>query len=194
MNKTKVTGLNRKKTDTKWQHCLKRIGPLLPLIWVAAGCATADVKPVYPAPEAGAPVSILKLDNTMADSAWALQVKTAIGLIVTVDGFSPIEKAKLKSGQLGASKQLLPTGISEIRLPAGSHTLTHTAKVLAKKPYHFDPVSISFDTEAGRTYVVRFKNTTTLLKLCYSVEYEGWSSEQTSQWPNEVRQANPLGR
>ena len=176
-------------------RAVKWLGPLLPVVWLGAGCATNNVKPAYPTPAADAPVSILKLDNSMAALVWALQVKTAIGLSVTVDGFSPLEKAQLKSGgQLGGSKQLLPKGVTEIRLPAGSHTLAHTGKVLANKPYHFDPVSISFDTEAGKTYVVRFKNTTTLLKLRYSVEYGGWSTEQSSQWPTEVQSGSLFSR
>ncbi|MGO9199652.1 MAG: hypothetical protein ACLQM8_03825 [Limisphaerales bacterium] len=196
MTKTNTPTENDSKYRNGSWRAAKWIGPLLPVIWLAAGCSTAQVKPAYPAPEAGAPASILKLDNTMADSMWAAQLKAGIGLKVTVDGFSPLEKAKLKGGgQIGATKQLLPKGVTELRLPSGSHTLVHEGKVLGRSRYYFNPVSISFDTEPGKTYVVRFKNSTTLMKLQYAVEYEGWSSEQTSQWPNEIKFANPiLGR
>ena len=176
-----------------WMRAVKWVGPLLPVVWLGMGCTTAKVKPAYPALESGAPASTLKLDNTMAASMFAIQVTAPIGLVVTVDGFSPLEKDKLKSGgQLGASKQLLPKGITEIPLPAGSHTLTHTGRVLGKSPYHFNPVNMSFDTEEGKTYVIRFRNKSTLGKLRYAVEYEGWGTEQSSQWPAEVGVANPI--
>lgn len=160
---------------------------------LATGCATP--KPVYPAADAGTATSVLKIDNTMADSMFALQWNAAIGLRMTVDGFSPLDKSKLTSGGQISSKQFVPKGITEVRLPAGSHTLVHEGKVLGRSIYYFKPVTNSFETEEGKTYTIRFKNTTTPMNLRYAVEYEGWNTEQTSQWPSEVRYANPiLGR
>jgi hypothetical protein len=88
--------------------------------------------------------------------------------------------------------EILPKGTTELRLPVGSHVLVHTAKILQDKIYYFKPVNMSFETEAGKTYVIHFKNTSTATKLHYAIEYEGWSSEQSSQWPNEVGVANPM--
>ena len=168
-------------------------GPLLLAVGLTTGCATVDPKPAYPALDSGTAASVLKLDNTMATSMWAMQVKAPIGLKVTVDGFSALEKAKLKSGgQLGPSGQYLPKGITEVRLAAGSHTLTHTGSVLGKGMYYFNPVNMAFDTEEGKSYVLRFKQRGTLLKMAYTIEYEGWGREQSSQWPNEVSIANPI--
>ena len=121
-----------------------------------------------------------------------MQFKAAIGVKVTVDGFSPLEQSKLKTGGQWQSKQLLPKGVTEVRLPAGSHTLVHEARVLGNSPYHSNPVSLGFETEEGKTYLIRFKNTTAAFKLRYAIEYEGWSTEQTSQWQNEFPAANPM--
>ena len=163
---------------------------LVALACGVTGCATVT-KPVYPAAEAGGSASVLKLDNTMSDSMFAMELYAPVGLKITVDGFSPLEQGKLKSGhQLFQSKQFLPKGVTEVRLPAGSHTLTHTGQPLANTPLSFNPVTMSFDTEEGKTYVIRFKKASKAMKLKYSLEYEGWSTEQTSQWPNEVGTAN----
>ena len=97
-----------------------------------------------------------------------------------------MERAKLKRGQF------LPKGTTEVRLPVGSHSFVHRGVVLANSPYYFNPVSMTFDTEEGKTYVIRFKNTTRGAKIRYAVEYEGWSTEQSSQWPTEVGIANPI--
>ena len=71
--------------------------------------------------------------------------------------------------------------------PAGGqpHVDAHRPSV-GKSPYHFNPVNMSFDTEEGKTYVIRFRNKSTLGKLRYAVEYQGWGTEQSSQWPAEV--------
>lgn len=171
----------------------KRYGPLLLLIALVSGCATPNAKPAYPPLAAGTPASVLKLDNTMTCSMWAqFEFKAAIGVSVTIDGFSPLEPATLKSGWQPQSKQFIPKGITEVRLPAGSHTLVHKGQGLGQNTYYFNPVNMTFDTEEGKTYVIRFKNTTKGTKIRYAVEYEGWSTEQSSQWPNEVGVANPM--
>ena len=186
MNKRKQA-----RTGKQRFRIIELFAPLLAAIGLAAGCATTNMKPAYPTLEVGTPASVLKLDNTMADSMW--QFSAPIGVKVTVDGFSPLEKGKLKSGgQFGQTKQLLPKGITEIRLPAGSHTLTHHARVLGNSIYYFNPVDMTFDTEEGKSYVIRFKSRTTAFKLRYAVEYEGWGKEQISQWPSEVSFANPI--
>lgn len=176
-----------------WMRGVKLIGPLLSVVLFTMGCATVNKsKPAYPTLESGQPGSVLKLDNTMSDSAWAMQMKAPIGLQVAVDGFSPAAQDKLKTGGKFGPKTFIPKGTTEIRLAPGSHTLRHQAKILGKSQYYFNPVDMSFDTDEGKTYVIRFKNTSTLFNLRYAVEYEGWSTEQTSQWPTEVRYANPI--
>lgn len=176
-----------------WMRAVKLIGPLLSVVLFTMGCATVNKsKPAYPTLESGQPGSVLKLENTMADSMWALQMKAGIGLQVTVDGFSPLEQDKLKTGGQLRAKTFIPKGATEVHLAAGSHTLRHQGTVLGNSPYRFNPVDMSFETEEGKTYVIRFKNTTTAFTLRYAVGYEGWSTEQTSQWPTEVRFANPI--
>ena len=145
---------------------------------LATGCATPQVKPAYPAVEAGMPASVLKLENTMGRMS-------RLPLKVTVDGFSPVEKSKLKK-----SGPFLPSGITEVRVPAGSHVLEHQGEV--ESPYYFNPVKTSFETEEGKTYVVRFRSKNSLMQLRYTIEYEGWSTEECAQWPNQVNMANPL--
>ena len=191
MSSTRMIMEMNRSCFNKWVARLQRVSPLLLATSLFIGCATT--KPAYPGVEAGAPASILRLDNTMASSIWAVQLLAPIGMHVTVDGFSPAEKGKLSSGgQLGQSGQLIPKGITEIRLVPGSHTLTHTGKLLGKGHYHFNPASMAFDTEVGKTYVIRFKQASTVFKPKYALVYEGWSTEQTSQWPNEVSIANPI--
>jgi hypothetical protein len=166
---------------------------LLATAALVTGCATTGPRQAYPTLDEGQPASVLRLDNTIADSAWAMQFKAPIGLKVTIDGFAPADKAKLKAGgQIGPGKVYLPTGVTEVRMLAGSHTMVHEGKLLGKKQYRFNPVTMTFDTEEGKTYIMRFKQAGTILKPAYLIEYEGWDSEQTSQWPNEVSIANPL--
>lgn len=182
-----------KNSQNHWIHAAKSLSPVLLAALLAAGCATSSVKPAYPVAQPGERTSVLRLDNTMADSAWAVQFLAPIALTITVDGFSPVEKAKLKSGGLiGQGSKFIPKGITEVHLPAGSHTLTHQGRILNNSPYRFDPVTMSFDTEEGKTYVIRFKAASKATKPRYAIEYEGWSKEQTSQWPNEVSIANPI--
>ena len=159
---------------------------------LATGCATSQVKPVYPAQAAQSGNCTVKLDNTMADSMWALQMMAPIGLEVTVDGFSPLEKEKLKTGGQLRPKTFIPKGVTELALAPGSHVLRHQGSVLGNTPYRFAPVDMPFETEAGKTYVIRFKNTTKPFKLKYAVEYEGWSREESAPWPSEVRSSNPI--
>lgn len=191
MNKTRIEPEMDRNALLKWPIALKLFSLILPICLVT-GCV--NVKPAYPPLSAGTPASVLKLDNTMADSMWAqFQFKTPIGLIVTIDGFSPLEHAKLKSGGQWQSKQFIPNGVTEVRLPAGSHTLVHQGRILLlDNRYYFNPVTMAFDTEEGKTYVIRFKSTSTAFKIRYAVEYEGWSTEQSSQWPTEVSIANPI--
>jgi hypothetical protein len=55
-------------------------------------------------------------------------------------------------------------------LPAGSHTLTHQGRILGNSAYHFDPVTMNFDTESGKTYVIRFKAKSVPFKVIYTLE------------------------
>ncbi len=192
MNKTRIETEMNQNALLKWPVVLKLFSPLLLAMWLVTGCVTANVKPAYPPLAAGTPASVLKLDNTMNDFMFAFQFYAPIGLNITVDGFSPLDPAKLKTGGQWQNKQFLPKGITEVRLPVGSHTLMHEGRMLGNTPYTFSPVSMVFDTEEGKTYTIRFKQTSTAAKPRYAIEYEGWSTEQSSQWPNEVGIANPI--
>lgn len=144
-------------------------------------CATTvDVKPPYPTLKAGVPASILRIENQARDSRMA----PGPFVRVTIDGFFPLEKTKL------IGEQYLPKGTTDIHLTAGSHTLKHTGSTANQ--YYFNPVEMTFDTEDGKTYVIRIKKGGSLMKACYLLEYEGWPSEQVSQWPAEVCVANAL--
>ena len=84
----------------------------------------------------------------------------------------------------------MPKGVTEVHIPAGSHTITHHVTIIGSDQYYFRPVTSSFDTEAGRTYLVRF--TRRGHKPLYGLEYEGWETEQSSLLPDEVKIANPV--
>jgi hypothetical protein len=51
---------------------------------------------------------------------------------------------------------------------------------------------MNFDTEEGKTYVIRFKAASKAFKPQYAIEYEGWSKEQSSAWPPEVATGNQM--
>jgi hypothetical protein len=193
MNKIRIETEMDQNALLKRPIVLKLFSLHLLTMCLVTGCVSPNAKPAYPPLAAGTPASVLKLDNTMTCSMWAqFKFKAAIGVSVTIDGFSPLEPDKLKSGWQPQSKELIPKGITEVRLPAGSHTLVHKGQGLGQNTYYFNPVNMTFDTEEGKTYVIRFKNTTRGAKIRYAVEYEGWSTEQSSQWPNEVGVANPI--
>jgi hypothetical protein len=161
----------------------------LPLLYLAAmfllnGCATVPPKLAYPALKAGEAACVLRLENTISE--WDMLAGWRLGMDITVDGFLPVEQTKLSRGRF------LTKGNTEISLPVGNHVLVHQACILTGGLYRFNPVTMSFETEAGKTYVVRFKNTSSMVKPRYGVEYEGWGSEQTAQWPNTVTTANAI--
>jgi hypothetical protein len=162
---------------------IRRTAITLPLLYLAAmfllnGCATVPPKLAYPALKAGEAACVLRLENTFP--SWN-PLGWPISMEITVDGFLPVEK-----------RPYLQKGITEVRLPAGNHVLVQQARQGHNTIYYFKPVTMSFDVEAGKTYTIRFKNTSTAVICRYGVEYEGWSTEQCSQWPNTVSVANHL--
>ena len=81
MNDQKATTMISTNHPGHWFHALKLFSPLYLVIGLVTGCSTV-AKPVYPTAKAGATASVLKIDNTMADSIWAMQMKAALGLKV----------------------------------------------------------------------------------------------------------------
>ena len=76
---------------------LQQFGPLLILIGLISGCVAPNVKPAYPALATGTPESVLKIDNTLDDPSEAgLHLIVRFALELTIDGFSPLDPAKLK--------------------------------------------------------------------------------------------------
>ena len=144
-----------------------------------SGCTAVKATiPMYPPLEPGAPASVLQLDNQIPD--FALSLRGCLYLAVTLDGFSPTDKS------------YLPEGTNEIRVAGGSHVIEHSATWCDNSIYYFNRVSMHFETEPGKTYLVRFTPIFWSMKPGYHIEYEGWPNEDLARWPKANRIANPL--
>ena len=54
-------------------------------------------------------------------------------------------------------------------------------------------MSSSLNIEKGKTYIITFKSLIeSLWRVGYEIEYEGWSDEEKSPWPEKNIIINPL--
>ena len=140
-------------------------------------CATTTPAPVYPVLEEDSEIAVLRLDNQLSAS-W---MSGAPLLEVELDGFSVTENKD------AYGVQYVPEGVLEVKIPVGSHVITHKGrqKANAETPW-YDLISTTFDAEAGQTYTIKFEYTKeSLMRIGYAISYEGWEEEVTAQWPSK---------
>lgn len=138
-------------------------------------CATTTPAPVYPLLEEDSEIAILRLDNQVSTSFWS----GAPLLEVELDGFSVTENKD------AYGVQYVPEGVLEVKIPMGSHVITHKGRTKAngQTPW-YDLISTTFDAEAGKTYTIKFEYAKeSLMRIGYAISYQGWEEEVTAQWP-----------
>lgn len=143
--------------------------------FLVSGCVSkykADI-PLYPQASENQPHATLEFYNSVTSEF------SGKFLYVEVDGFSP------------TAYQYLPNGTTVLRLSPGSHEIKHLQR--AQGIYYFNPVTTTFQVEAGKQYTMAFgQYSASVMRQGYSISYMGWSDEVTAQWPDKNIIANPL--
>ena len=140
-----------------------------------SSCATTTA-PIYPQLDEDSELSILMLDNRLSTSLMS----PAPLLEVQLDGFSVTENKDVWGAQF------LLKGVLEVKIPSGSHEIIHKGRTKSNGEAWYDPISTTFDVEAGQTYTIIFEyKRETMMKIGYALSYEGWLDEVTAQWPSK---------